>query len=261
MLITIFTPTYNRAYKLKELFDSLMSQTFNDFEWVVVDDGSTDGTEPLIAQFKNKAPFPIKYIKTPNGGKHRAINEGVRKASGSLFFIVDSDDNLPQDALQIIATEWGSISPERQNELAGLCGERNIIGSKNDSFPFESLECSAMDLTYKYNIYFDKSEIFRTEVLKQYPFPTFESEKFVPESFIWNLITNKFPMHYFNKKVYNSEYLDDGYTKNFRKNLISNPKGFALFYKSIVSNKHIPLIQRIKSLLRVLQCYYYILLK
>ena len=103
MRITVFTPTYNRSYIIERLYHSLKRQTFRDFEWIVIDDGSTDDTELRFTQIQNDSnDFPIHYIKTANGGKHRAINKGVTRASGELFYIVDSDDFLPDDALEII---------------------------------------------------------------------------------------------------------------------------------------------------------------
>jgi glycosyltransferase involved in cell wall biosynthesis len=101
-MITIFTPTYNRAYSLRRLYDSLCKQTSNDFEWLVVDDGSTDDTENLINSFIADGKVDIRYFKQANGGKHRAINFGVREARGELFFIVDSDDQVTPDAVEWI---------------------------------------------------------------------------------------------------------------------------------------------------------------
>ena len=99
-LITVFTPTYNRGYTLENLFNSLLVQTNKNFEWLIVDDGSTDNTEDLVNRFKDVSSFKIRYIKKKNGGKHTAINCGVNLAEGFLFFIVDSDDQLTKDAIE-----------------------------------------------------------------------------------------------------------------------------------------------------------------
>ena len=101
-MITVFTPTYNRAYIIENLYKSLQRQTFKDFEWLVIDDGSTDNTEELFASWTNEISFPVRYIKQQNGGKHRAINRGVKEANGELFFIVDCDDYLREDAVETI---------------------------------------------------------------------------------------------------------------------------------------------------------------
>ena len=102
-MITVFTPTYNRAYCLGNLFNSLCSQTYTDFEWLIVDDGSTDNTKSLVEGFCCNSNINIRYVYQKNGGKHRAINRGVAEARGELFFIVDSDDTLPGDSLETIS--------------------------------------------------------------------------------------------------------------------------------------------------------------
>ena len=99
MFITVFTPTYNRGYLLPRLFSSLRNQSFKDIEWLIVDDGSTDNTHDVVMAFIEENIIPIRYVFKRNGGKHQAINEGVKHAKGELFFIVDSDDMLPTNAL------------------------------------------------------------------------------------------------------------------------------------------------------------------
>ena len=120
MLVTIFTPTYNRAYRLTALYESLCSQTCKDFEWLIVDDGSSDNTEELVNGWINENKIDIRYIKQQNGGKHRAINNGVKNARGILFFIVDSDDILPDNSIDRVAVHYKMI--EGKSEFGGLCG-------------------------------------------------------------------------------------------------------------------------------------------
>ena len=92
MMITILTPTFNREGGLRNLWDSLQKQTVKDFEWLIVDDGSTDGTKNLITQLQEKSDFQIRYIYKSNGGKHTALNVGIQTICSELIFIVDSDD-------------------------------------------------------------------------------------------------------------------------------------------------------------------------
>ena len=160
--LTVFTPTYNRGYIIENLYNSLKDQTFKDFEWVVIDDGSTDNTEELFKVWINeKNDFSIKYIKRENGGKHRAINQGVEIAQGELFFIVDSDDKLINKALEIIDTQEMSVPKEKKKEFAGVCGnkgytEKDIIGSTFDN---EILDITMLERE-KNGIYGDKAEVF-----------------------------------------------------------------------------------------------------
>ena len=101
--ITLFTPTYNRAYTMTRLYNSIQRQTFRDFEWIIIDDGSTDNTESLVNSWTNdNNDFEIRYFKVPNGGKCRATNKGVQLAQGEIFFTIDSDDYLTDDACEKI---------------------------------------------------------------------------------------------------------------------------------------------------------------
>ncbi len=77
MRFTVFTPTFDRAHTLDRVYRSLCVQTFKEFEWVIVDDGSTDGTDDLVAGWQTENRFPISYEKQPNQGKHIAVNLGA----------------------------------------------------------------------------------------------------------------------------------------------------------------------------------------
>lgn len=183
MRITVFTPTYNRCFLLEQLYSSLKRQTFKDFEWLVVDDGSTDNTTDFFSKIKKeKNPFDIIYIKTENGGKHRAINCGINHASGELFFIVDSDDYLTDNALALIDKIEKSIPQNDSKYYGGICGIRGYSKDKpiGSSFEGKYLDITMLERT-KYGISGDKAEVFYTHLLKRYPFPEFEGEKFLTE--------------------------------------------------------------------------------
>ena len=150
VLVTILTSAYNRADLLLRLFQSLLKQTCNNFEWLIVDDGSTDDTEAIVKEWIQEAQFPIRYFKQENGGKHRAINRGLREARGELFFIVDSDDYLTSDAIETIEKRYESIQGDES--FCGVCllkvdKDLNKVGS---DFPYETLDCSCLDFRYKY---------------------------------------------------------------------------------------------------------------
>ena len=191
-MITIFTPTFNRSKTLTELYLSLVNQTDKDFEWIIVDDGSVDNTSELIKSFINEKLIDIKYHYQNNGGKHRAINKGVSLANGELFFIVDSDDELPPESIKVIKTIWEPI--KNKDEYAGIVGyisHRNgdIIGH---GCKFDILDCNTIDFRYKYKVKGDMAEVTRTSVLKENLFPQNEGELFCPEALIWNRISRKF---------------------------------------------------------------------
>lgn len=245
-LITVFTPTYNRAYTLRRLYKSLCSQTNNYFEWVVIDDGSTDDTELLINEFVAESKIQILYRKQTNGGKHRAINRGVEIASGELFFIVDSDDYLAPDAIETISKEYNEI--KKETKFGGLSGLRAYpngekIGGEET---WQTIDCNSIELRYKHNVKGDMAEVIRTTVLKEFPFPEIEGEKFCPEALIWNRIASKYIIRHFYKKIYYCEYLPDGLTQKIINVRMNSPIASAMYYLELFKAP-ISLAQRINA--------------
>ncbi len=231
MIFTIFTPTYNRAYLLPKLYESLKSQTFKDFEWLIVDDGSSDGSRNLIDGWINECLFDIRYYYQENGGKHRAVNKAVPLAKGEWFFIVDSDDTLPDNSLEL-ANKWMK-SVDNDDSFAGVSGMRRINGNI-PKVDFEVLDLSP--LCVKEYIKVDKAEIFKTAILKEYPFPDIPGEKFCAESLIWSRIGLRYKLRYFNEVIYFCEYLDEGLTKSSLKNRRNNPTYASMIYREQMRN-------------------------
>lgn len=247
-LITVFTPTYNRAGLLARLFNSLRSQTLTDFEWVIVDDGSTDETENTVKGFVDAAGgFPIRYFKKQNGGKHTAINFGVEVAEGELFFIADSDDTLPADSLDTVIKYWNEIKDN--NSFAGVCGldeysNSEIIGS---GLPAEVIDASSLYVRFKLGVKGDMKEVFRTSVLKEFPFPVIDGEKFCPEMLVWNRIASKYILRYFNKPIYVVDYQKDGISSNIIKSRMLSPVGTTITYYEMTTYKLVPFAAKIKA--------------
>ena len=246
MMITVFTTTYNRAYIIDKLYESLCSQTCPDFEWLIVDDGSTDDTEVLIDSFIAERKINIRYVKQPNGGKHRAINRGVREAKGELFFIVDSDDQLPSDSIAIVSDYYSQVSDD--SSFAGVCGLKYYsTGEKvGGEFIYDVLDCNSIDFRFKYKLTGDMGEVFRTSVLKEYPFPEIENEKFCPEALVWNRIALKYRLRYFNRNIYLCDYLPDGLTAKIVKIRMNSPLASLLYYSELY-RMPIPFLQKVKA--------------
>ena len=250
-MITICTPTYNRANILPKLYESLLNQTNKFFEWIIVDDGSNDNTEQLCNTWiKSCKEFKITYIKQKNQGKHIAINIGVKNAKGELFFIVDSDDYLSSDAVEQLYCFYKQI--ENNDKFSGISGMRaytngNRIGGK---FPFKTIDCSMIDMRNKYKIKGDMAEAFKTNILRQYPFPQFEGENFLDESTVWNKIGSKYLLRYFNKNIYFTEYLSDGLTKNIHKKFRENPKGTMFVFMQHIRTKNVSLLNKLKCAIK-----------
>lgn len=241
MRFTVFTPTYNRGYIIENLYRSLQRQTFRDFEWVVIDDGSTDNTQELFESFmKEPNDFPIRYEKVENGGKHRAINRGVRIAQGELFFIVDSDDYIPDDALEIIDHVERTIPEVHKGSFAGVCGQKGHADGTNigKTFAGDVIDITSLERT-QHHIEGDKAEVFYTELLRKYPFPEFAGENFVTECVVWDKIAaDGIKLRFFNKVVMICDYLKDGLTAQGCRLLYNNPKGYGLYlYQSIMYRK------------------------
>jgi glycosyltransferase involved in cell wall biosynthesis len=232
MKITVFTPTYNRGYIIENLYRSLQKQTYTNFEWLIIDDGSNDHTQDLFERWNQENnPFDIRYYKVKNGGKHRAINKGTDLAIGKLFFIVDSDDALTVDALQSIVNWEKSII--NKHEFCGVSGNRGknaneIIGS---TFKGEYVDATSLERN-KFNITGDKAEVFYTEVLKRYKFDEIDGEKFITEATVWDRVAyDGYKIRWFNKTVYLCDYLEDGLTKNMKEIFAKNPIGTAIYIK------------------------------
>lgn len=236
-MVTIFTPTYNRAGRLPKLFESLSDQTSKSFEWVIVDDGSSDGTEDLINGYSLQNPdFSIRYFKQENGGKHRAINKGVKEAKGECFFIVDSDDWLTNDAVEWIENNLMQIW--KDNRFAGLSGLRihpdgTKIGGGSD---FGVIDADAIEIRTKHHVHGDLAEIYRTDILRQFPFPDFPGEKFCSEGLIWGRIAKTYKLRYFYKGIYVCEYLEGGLTDTRYSCRINSPNYSMLLYSELIKH-------------------------
>ena len=228
---TIFTPTYNRRELIDNLYHSLLAQTDKNFEWLIIDDGSTDDTEKYFSELTSKPqPFPIRYLKQVNGGKHRAINKGVQNANGELFFIVDSDDYLTENAIEKI-NQW-ITTLDNSHKWAGISGLR---GFSKDSVVGQHSDFSYIDAKNnerrKYNLLGDKAEVYFTDVLKQHPFPEIPGENFISEEIVWNAIARDgYYLRWFNEIIYICDYLDGGLTKDNSKDK-NNPQGRLLWAK------------------------------
>lgn len=247
-MITVFTSTYNRACLLPRLYESLKKVVFKDFEWLIVDDGSIDGTRGLVDGWIKEKIIDIRYYYQENGGKHRAINKGAQLAKGEFFFIVDSDDTLPVDSLEIV-NKW--IDTVRDDEaFAGVCGvKRDITGQDHSEFRFEVMDLTPFEIGEITRE--DKAEVVKTQILRNYPFPDIEGEKFCAEGLVWNRIGRRYKLRYFNEVIYNYEYLNDGLTFNSLLNRRKSPT-----YAVMVYREQLPYLCSMKRKLKV-SCNYW----
>lgn len=252
-VLSVFTPTYNRAYILPKLYDSLCRQACSDFVWLIVDDGSTDDTEKLVQDWIAEGKIEITYCKQPNGGKMRAHNFGVRLCKTPLFACVDSDDYLTDNAAGDIIEFWNT-NYHGEGDIAGMIAYRAMV--TNGQPPtivkrFPNLRCSTMfDLCHSYHHQGETLLVFLTEVIRNFPFPEIEGENFITEAVAYDRIDQEFAMLLCDRAFVVCEILDDGYTRNTATLYQKSPKGWALYYNQQCKlwKRRLSFRERVKSL-------------
>ena len=251
MRITVFTPTYNRAYIIDELYNSLKKHTFIDFEWLIIDDGSTDCTYEKVKNWSaDNTKFPIRYYKFENSGKQKEINRALDLARGELFFTVDSDDLLTADALDKI-NQWEKTIPQCE-KFCGFAGSDGDMTGKaiNPIFSEEYVDATFFNRYAETGMFIghDRPWVFYTDVHRQYRYPEFEGEKFIAEAVVWNrMAKDGYQIRCFNDVIYLIEHQEDGYTKKISQILIQSPKGYGLWKAEQMSFLKYGFLRRIKE--------------
>lgn len=235
-LVTVLTPTYNRAWKLEELYKSLVCQTDKRFEWLIVDDGSDDNTQELIGTFIKEQLIQINYIKKENGGKHTALNDGIQKSETTWTIIVDSDDTLIPSAIEDII-RYGEKYINEKN-ISGLSFLRAYKNGR-PIVPIDKDEFVDNYISYriKGNKPGDMAEVFKTEILRKYPFPVFSGEKFMSEDVVWIEMGKTYDYVFINKAIYVCEYLENGLTANDKPMKFASPLGSMLRGKQLLNKE------------------------
>lgn len=234
--ITVFTATYNRAYIIEKLYHSLQRQTFRDFEWLVVDDGSSDETEQVIEQWKAAGnDFSIRYYKQQNGGKCRAINHGLELVKGELFINVDSDDYLTDDALEKIDS-WVKRLPE-DRKYCGVVGNLGTSPTETPNTPLKG-EYRDASLLERYDDYCDdpidgeRAYAFFSDIRREYRYPEFDGENFVTPSITWNRMAHDgYKVRVFDDIIWVYEFQEEGLTLSGNKRFLNNPQGHGLWLR------------------------------
>ncbi|ETJ38680.1 hypothetical protein Q604_UNBC07275G0001 [human gut metagenome] len=222
--VTILTPTYNRAEELTRLYESIKKQNNQNFEWLIVDDGSTDNTEFLVNNWLKESKN-FHYIKKENGGKHTALNAGIKEINSLLTFIVDSDDWLLPNAIEEVINSYEKYKREDICGIAFLRQSNKGGYLTNKLVPENGWIEDYCTCRIGRNITGDMAEVWMTSCLKEYPFPEFKGEKFLSEDVVWIAMAQRYKMVFLNKAIYISDYLDGGLTKNRRLHNIKSPKG------------------------------------
>ena len=232
---SVVTPAYNRGYIIGQLYESLCNQLYTDFEWLIIDDGSTDNTEKLIQDFqKQEHPFEIRYVFQKNSGKPSALNKALDLAQGKYFFIVDSDDKLTPDAMTLMDKWTEEIDADGKFVGVGACrgySETEYMKGVEPTVNSNGYVDATNLERKKYNLDADMCEAYKTEILKKYPFYVVPGEKFAPEQISINkMALDGYFVRWHSKIIYLCKYLEDGLTKNSFTLEKKNPLGYAEMY-------------------------------
>lgn len=256
--VTILTPSYNRAHTLPRVFESLQKQTYKDFEWLVIDDGSTDDTKEVVDSFREKADFSIRYYYHDNQHKFLTFFRGIDLAEGRYFSPLDSDDALLEDALDILVHTWQHI-PDSQNIVfvSSLCEDQygNLVG---DRFPKEPLICSIFDMRYKYNVKGDKWGMGKTDIYKKMKldFSDLSGKGFIPEG-VFQFQFDRLGRHYCINQVTRIYFRDKDDEQSLANQFYDDKNAFGLAenYKAFLNAYHNKFFSHPKTLIRNLGGY------
>ncbi|HOO28313.1 MAG TPA: glycosyltransferase family 2 protein [Lachnospiraceae bacterium] len=233
MLLTVFTPTYNREGLLKRAYESLLNQTDGNFCWLIVDDGSTDNTRELVADWIKEGRLQIRYEYCRNGGKMRAHNTGVRLCETELFLCLDSDDYLTKTAVEEISACWReAVKTDGKKMPAGIVAYKG----KSETELLSGTEFPYTKDTRLYHLYLngfrgETTLIFRTDILKEFPFPEIEGEKYVPEDYIYDKIDTEHVLRVLPRIITVCELVSSGYTDSVAGLKQDNPNAWFLYYE------------------------------
>ena len=236
---TLFIPTYNRAALLPRALASIERQTFRDFEVLIVDDGSTDGTRELVAAWRERMDFPVKYVWQENAGKIAAYNRAIEHVDGFLMVLLDSDDELTPKALELFHFNWNAIPEDEREHYAGVEGLSVVMPSgeiAGQQFPRDGMTSTYPQMRFKYGISGDKRHALRSSVMREYPFPLFPGEKHNRESLIWCRMAKRYVFRYFNAVVQQIHYQDDGLSAVTSGRRRQSPKGFSLAFLEMIND-------------------------
>ena len=240
---TVFTPTYNRAHTLHRVFDSLCAQTFRDFEWLVVDDGSTDNTSELIAAWIKSAGFPIRYFRQPHSGGHIAYNLAIREGQGEMLASINSDDALVPHALQRIRALWFEIPvPERSSvfSVAGLCRDQH--GRKiSRQFPTSPFDVDVREYMFVHRRFAgEKWGAAPMEAVRKFPFPEIAGTNFIPEGVQGMQMGRVYKTIRFVNEVFRIYYVNDsatGATLSSRREVAGSAPGRIYYYLWLLNHE------------------------
>ncbi len=252
-ILTIFTPTYNRAYILHKCYESLKGQSNKEFIWMIIDDGSSDHTEELVRSWIDEKVISIRYFKQDNQGMHGAHNTAYNLIDTELNVCIDSDDYMPDDAVEKIVSFW---KENRSEEIGGIVGldcnnSGEIIGTE---LPKDIKTSTLFNLYHKYGVKGDKKLVYQTKLTKKFPYPIYQNEKLVPLSYKYFMLDQECEMLLMNKALCIVEYLPDGSSMNILKQYKASPKGFRFYRMEMMKLPNTSIFFKFKQAIHYVSC-------
>ncbi|MEJ7158594.1 glycosyltransferase family 2 protein [Staphylococcus caprae] len=235
-MLTIFTPTFNRAHTLPRLYESLLKQTNHNFEWLIVDDGSKDDTEEIVKTFSEEH-FKIRYIKQENGGKHIATNVGLKSAQGDLFTVLDSDDWFYPDAVEFFNTQFNKFKSMKALITLDTYEDGTVIGEKLPPLT----KVNWVDLRYKYKVRHDKCYVFKTNAIRNMTFPQYGKSRHMPPSYQWFEFSELYDCYLANKNTKYVEYQEYGISSKVKSNYFKSAENYCEYRK--LAHKQLPYLK------------------
>jgi glycosyltransferase involved in cell wall biosynthesis len=255
---TVFTPTFNRARLLPRVYDCLRGQTFHDFEWLIVDDGSTDGTREMVEEWQRAGELEIVYLHQENRGKHVAFNRGVARARGELLLPLDSDDVCIPSALERLLHWWLDIPQQDRAQYSGVscqCADNSgrIVGA---CFPSAVADAYPVDFLLRLRVPGERWGFSRVDLLRAFPFPENPGERFVPEGLVWNRIGSHYKMRFISEALRIYEPLPGGLTNSLVRLRTAFPQSTCQYYREYLQFK-LPLAIRARTLINYVRFYFH----
>src|SRR5690625_4035365 len=231
--LTIFTPTYNRAFCLHKCYESLLKQSCKDFIWLIIDDGSTDETEEMVRGWINDDLIHIQYHWQENQGMHGAHNTAYERIETELNVCIDSDDYMAEHAVEKILDFWNQYGNEEVSGIVALDAnpEWQLIGTK---LPENVIKSILFDLYHQHGVRRDKNIIYRSSLTKKYPYPIFSNEKYVGLAYKYYRLDIHYQLLILNEVVCHVDYLPEGSSHNMFHQYVNNPRGFSFYRKELM---------------------------
>jgi glycosyltransferase involved in cell wall biosynthesis len=252
-LLTVFTPTFNRAYILHKCYESLKRQSSKEFVWLIIDDGSTDHTEDLVSSWIKERVITIRYYRQENQGMHGAHNTAYSLIDTELNVCIDSDDYMPDDAVEKIVSFWRNHGSPDVGGIIGLDCHQNgeVIGTE---FPENIKRSTLFDLYHKHGVKGDKKLVYRTILTKKYPYPIYRNEKLVPLSYKYFMLDLECEMLLMNEPLCIVEYLPDGSSMNILKQYKNSPNGFRFYRMEMMKLPNTSSLFKFKQAIHYVSC-------